>query len=146
MTSHAPEGYSSVCVVLVVEGVEKQIEFLENVFDAEVKKQIREGDGTIRYAEARIGDSIIMLERAGVEQPASRSTSQVWVKDVEAVYQRAVQEGAESVDKPPALSLGRPQAVIRDPQGNTWRIAQASKKLSSRQVEKLLTDQRRSRL
>jgi len=59
--NRAPEGYNSVSPYLMVDDIEEEVEFLRVVFQAEVKELQRNADGQIWHAEARIGDTIVML-------------------------------------------------------------------------------------
>jgi PhnB protein len=63
-----PEGYHSVTPYLIVEGVERLIEFLKRAFDAKEILRTTGGAGGI-HAEVRIGDSVVMME---MPDPASR--------------------------------------------------------------------------
>jgi uncharacterized glyoxalase superfamily protein PhnB len=146
MTSSAPPGHSSVSPYLVVEDIEKELAFLSDVFGAEIKEALRNDSGEIWHAEARFGESVVMLGRASKEHPAFASMLYVWVPDVDAAYQGALKNGAQSVAEPANQFYGNREAGVRDPQGNTWWIAREIEKLSNAEVERRLAKQRRERL
>lgn len=146
MKTGAPEGYGSVSIFLVLTDVEKELEFLSMVFDAQALNRVRGPDGSLRYAEARLGDSIIMMDKVHTGHPATKSRMHVWTDDVDALFERAVQHGASIVEEPRDQTHGNREAAIEDGQGNIWGIAERLKKLSNQEVERLLTAQRRKRL
>ena len=57
--------------------------------------------GGIGHAEIKIGDSMLMIAEASDEWQATQTFLYFYVKDVDAVYQKALAAGAETV-KPPA--------------------------------------------
>jgi len=146
MKGATPKGYNSVSPYLVVDDVDKELEFIETVFAAEIREQQRNAEGKVSHGEARLGESIIMVRRASKELPAAAGSLHVWVEDVEATFRSALEHGAESVFAPQDRAYGNREAGIRDPQGNIWWIANAVRKLSSREIERKLAAQRRERL
>jgi PhnB protein len=76
------------------------------------------------HIEARIGDSMIVLETGG--PPASDATVgsiYVYVPDVDAAYRRALDLGAESVVAPKDQPYNERNAGVRDSLGNVWWIS-----------------------
>jgi uncharacterized glyoxalase superfamily protein PhnB len=109
-----PDGYHTVTPCLIVEGASLLIEFLKEAFDAQ---------GSIMHAEVRIGDSVVMLSDAmGVGKPMPTALY-LYVNDVDATYQRALQAGATSVMEPATQCYGNRLGRVKDPAGNYWSIA-----------------------
>ena len=146
MSRGTPEGNSTVSPYLIVASVEKELEFLQAVFGAETQKQLHNTRGDIWHAEARIGDTIVMLERARKASPASPSMLYMWTDDVDAAYTRALQNAGASVQAPEDQFYGNREAGIRDPHGNTWWIAHELAKLSNEEIERRLAEQRRQKM
>ena len=76
------------------------------------------------HIEARIGDSVIVLETG--DPPDADGTAgsiYVYVADVDAVYRRALERGATSIAAPQDKPYQERQAGVRDTFGNTWWIA-----------------------
>jgi PhnB protein len=146
MRPSAPKGYSSVSPYLVVDEVEKELAFLQAVFDAQIKQRLRNDSGDVWHGEAEIGGSTVMLGRASKEHPAFPSMVYVWVEDVDAAYQVALKNGAQSVSEPADQFYGNREAGVRDLQGNTWWIAREIGRLSNAEVERRLAKQRRDRM
>ena len=136
--SHAPEGYSSVCPYLMVESVEKQLDFLKVVFNAEISEQLKLSDGSIQHGEISLGDTVIMMGKARPEWPASYGANYVFVDNVDEVYKRALLHGASSLMAPADRYYGYREGGIKDPQGNTWWIAQVIEKLSEEEMQRRL--------
>ena len=56
-----PFGLHTITPYLIVEGVSPLIQFLQRVFDAELRGDPHyRKDGTIKHAEVQIGDSVVM--------------------------------------------------------------------------------------
>jgi len=70
----------------------------------------------------RIGDSIIMVSGAGPRE-ATRSFLHLYVEDADAAYERALKNGATSLERPTDMPYGDRRAMITDPCGNNWQIA-----------------------
>ena len=119
-----PEGYSSVSVYLVVDGAQRVIDFLKKTFDATELRRYDMPDGSIMDAEVRIDDTVVMIADGGGAWPAFPSWLHVYVQDVDATYQRALDAGGVSVQAPERKE-GDPdrRGGIKDPGGNTWWIA-----------------------
>jgi PhnB protein len=47
----------------------------------------------------------------------------VYVDDVDAIYRRAIDAGATSVEKPLDLPYGDRRGMVKDAWGNLWQIA-----------------------
>ena len=75
-----PEGYSSVCPYLVVDGAQRLIDFLTKTFDATELRRYNMPDGSIMHAEVRIDDTVVMIADSGGEWPAFPSWLHVYVK------------------------------------------------------------------
>jgi len=143
-TNHpAPEGYSTVCPYLMVESVEEQLEFLKQVFDAEIVENLKQADGYVAHGEARIGNAVIMMGRAQPKFPARVSMNYVYVDDVDAMYARALQQGATSIMEPGDRYYGYRECGLEDAQGNQWWMAQVVEQLSMEELEKRTFTQRR---
>lgn len=120
----APPGYSTVCPYLMVHSVEKQLEFLEQVFGAQVTERKKQPDGAVMHGEARIGDTLIMVGKARDSYPPQPSMNYVFVADVDLVYQKALDNGAISLMAPTDQAYGNRDAGVKDSQGNQWWMAQ----------------------
>ena len=120
--SHKPAGHNAVSPYLLVSNVARTLAFLRATFDAvELYKQALP-DGTIRHAEVRIDDSVVMMgERPDGRDPV-RCSTHVYVPDVDAAYDRALAAGATSISEPKDQPYGDRSAGVRDDEDNIWWI------------------------
>ena len=93
---YKPQGYTDVSPYMMVADVELTLRFVETVLKGERLRVFHHGDGKVMHAEARIGDSIIMMGEVAGEPPAHLH---VYLEDVEAVFRRALDFGAELVQE-----------------------------------------------
>lgn len=112
---------SSITPYLTVASPEKLVEFAKHTFGAvEVFRTIGSAGGL--HIEVTIGDSRLMIGGyAGVEE--ALTALHLYVPDADAVYRRAIEAGAISVEEPVDQFYGDREAGIKDPTGNVWWIA-----------------------
>jgi PhnB protein len=146
MKSGAGEGGVAVIPVLVVEDVEEEATFLQAVFQAKIGMLIHNAQGELQHAEASLGDSVLILERASPALPATRCAMRISIKNEHAVLQAALQNGGESVRVPSSGPGRQAEAAVGDPEGNIWWIVPADRKPSNEEVRRRLIEQRRERL
>ncbi|MEM6429628.1 MAG: VOC family protein [Deinococcota bacterium] len=121
--SFKPQGYASVSAYIMVDGAQQVIDFLTDVFDAKQLRRFDAPDGSVTHVEVQIDDTVVMFSDASQDVPAFPVWLHVYVPDVDATYQRALDTGAPSV-KPPDQQDGIDRrAAVKDPAGNTWWIA-----------------------
>jgi len=119
-----PDGYHSVNPYIVVEGVERLIRFLGDVFGGiECGKREVSAEGAVEHAEVRIGDSIVMLSEASAAYPARPCVHFTYVQDVDAVFDRAVAAGASPILTPAEQIWGDRVGGFHDPSDNRWWVA-----------------------
>lgn len=75
-----------------------------------------------RPTELVIGDSVVMIGPI-LERDPFPAFLCVYVSDVEETYRRAVNAGAETVEKPFDTPYGIGGQMVRDPFGNFYQIA-----------------------
>ncbi|HMD71346.1 MAG TPA: VOC family protein [Bryobacteraceae bacterium] len=131
-----PEGAHTVTPYLVVEGIPKLMDFLKPAFGAQEVFRMARPDGGIMHAEVKIGDSMIMMGQAMGEWKAKPCSLYLYVEDVDAVYQRAIQAGATSVREPSDQFYGDRTGGVIDPCGNYWGIATHVEDVSQDEVER----------
>lgn len=120
--SHKPAGHDAVSPYLLVASVADALAFLKSTFEAtELYKQALP-DGTVKHAEVRIDDSVVMLgERPDGREPV-RCSTHVYVPDVDAAYRRALAAGATPISEPKDQPYGDRSCGVRDADGNIWWI------------------------
>ncbi len=136
-----PEGYHTITPYLVGQGVAQLIDFLKQAFHAEEIYRMAQSDGTVTHAEVKIGDSIIMMGEAGEEHPPLPAMLHLYVDDVDAVYNRAVQAGAASLREPENQFYGDRTGGVQDSSGNQWWIATHIEDVSPEELARRAADQ-----
>ena len=121
--SYIPEGLRNVNVYLHPLRAEPVIGFLKRAFGAVELEKYATPDGVIPHAKIRIGDSVLeMGEAHGPYQPMP-TMFHLYVPDVDALYQRAINAGATSMSEPADQPYGDRTAGVKDAFGNQWYIA-----------------------
>lgn len=126
-TKPRPAGYHTLTPGLFVEGGVAALDFYERAFGAEVVRKAVVDDKVL-IAELRIGESMFQVSDAlpglGVAAPdGSRGDSAailIWTEDVDGMHARAVDAGAEVVNRPETRFHGFRSGAVRDPFGHRW--------------------------
>tara|TARA_R110002095_G_scaffold18567_2_gene21392 strand:- start:5232 stop:5684 length:453 start_codon:yes stop_codon:yes gene_type:complete len=130
---YIPKGYHTVTPYLLVEGAPELMEFLKTVFEATVIL-ISHHDDKIGHAVMQVGDSVIELADACEEWGVTSAAIHIYVPDVDATYQNALQAGATSLREPADLFYGERGASVKDPFGIQWHIAAQIEELSTEEI------------
>lgn len=118
-----PAGYHSVTPYLVVRGVDRLIDFMQQAFGAVEKERHTRPDGVVMHAELKVGDSIVMMGEAPEPSVAAPGHLYLYVEDVDRTYRRALDAGGTSVREPADQFYGDRSGGVKDPSGNTWWIS-----------------------
>jgi PhnB protein len=126
-----PDGYPQVIPYLCVDGASAAIEFYVKVFGATERMRMPGPDGKVGHAELEIGDGLIMLADEhpdiGVLSPRTIGgtpvTISIYVEDVDAVFERAVNEGATALRAVENQFYGDRSGQLEDPFGHKWSVA-----------------------
>lgn len=126
-----PDDYPHVSAYLCVDGADAAIDFYSKVFGATERMRMPAPDGKIGHAEVQIGDSVVMLSDEWPDQGAqspktfggSPVTMSVYVEDVDATFQRALDEGAKEVRPVEDQFYGDRLGQFEDPFGHRWAVA-----------------------
>ena len=142
-----PKGYHTLTPYLNIKDAAKAIEFYKKAFGAKVVGKIYMPDGsTIAHAEIEIGDSKIMLaeenEQWGNLSPQTIGGSAVtlclYVEDVDAVFARALQEGAKPIGEMVVKDqfYGDRAGSLTDPFGHKWSVMTHKEDVSFEELQK----------
>jgi len=126
-----PKGYRTLSPFLAVEDAAAAIDFYIRAFGARERMRMPGPEGTIAHAELELGDSVLMLS-----DPFPQSTSKppkdlggvsgglfMYVEDVDAVMQQAVDAGATVTMPAEDMFWGDRFGSVTDPFGHQWQIA-----------------------
>ena len=121
---YKPDGYNSVSPYYVVDGAQKLIDLLKFVFDAEELRRYDLLDGKIMHAEIRIDDSVIMLADSSDKYPPNNTLIHVYVPDVHATFEKAVEAGFKIIARPCSKDDDPDtRGSLKDFQGNIWSVS-----------------------
>ena len=138
-----PSGYPRVTPYLSVNGGAAAIEFYSQVFGAAERMRMPGPGDTIGHAELQLGDSVIMLADEAVDigfrSPKTLGGSpviiSVYVDDVDAVVERAVQAGATLLRPVEDQFYGDRSGQFEDPFGHRWSVASHVEDVSPEEME-----------
>jgi PhnB protein len=139
-----PNGYHSVTPYLFVKGAASAIDYYKSVFGATERMRMPGPKGQIMHAELQIGDSTIMLAdevpQMGVRSPltvgGASSSLHIYVEDVDAIAQKAVDSGGKLVRPVADMFYGDRTGTIIDPFGHMWSIATHIEDVSPEEMQK----------
>lgn len=125
-----PAGFHAITPYLSVTDADAAIKFYKQIFGAEEVGRITMGGDTVGHAELQIGDSKLMLAQEmpdwGNKSPQTLGGSPVtialYVADVDATYQRALDAGATVVEAVKDQFYGDRAGSLTDPFGHKWHL------------------------
>jgi PhnB protein len=135
MLNPIPKGFGTVTPFLKVADAAKQIEFLQKAFAAQITFRMNGPDGSLIHAEAKIGDSMVMIGQAPPGQEM-RSMINLYVPDTDASYHSAIAAGATSIREPADQFYGDRSGGVRDICGNEWWMATHIEDVSKEEMER----------
>ncbi len=141
-----PDGYTSVTPYLIIEGAAKAIEFYKTVFCATERMRLPTPEGKVGHAEIEIGGSVVMLAdecpERGAKSPQTFGGTPVclhlYVEDVDAVFAKAVANGAKQVRPVEKQFYGDSSGMFSDPFGHSWNVATHVEDVSPEELQKRL--------
>ena len=139
-----PEGNHAITPYLTVKDAQAAIQFYQRVFAAKEVGRITMPGGVVGHAELQIGDSRIMLAEEmpqwSNKSPATLGGSSVgialYVADVDAVFQRALDAGSTVIEPVKDQLWGDRSGTLHDPFGHKWHILTHIEKVSFAEMQK----------
>jgi PhnB protein len=125
-----PDGYTTLSISLAVDDAARAIDFYQRAFGAKERFRMDAPGGKVGHAELEVGDSVVM-----VADPFPMATSKppsqlggttcvvfMYVEDVDATVQRAVEAGATVTRPVEDMFWGDRTGEVADPFGHQWMI------------------------
>jgi PhnB protein len=142
-----PDGFHSVTPYLFVRTAPLAIDFYKKVFGAAELVRMPGPNGRIMHAELRIGDSIVMLAdenpQTGMMSPQTvggfSAGLHVYVENVDAVVQKAVESGAKPLRPIKDQFYGDRSGSVLDPFGHMWSVATHIEDVSPEEMKKRMS-------
>ncbi len=128
----APEGMHTITPHIVVSDATAATDWYRQVLGAEERSRIEVPGGKLMQVELWFGDSAVMLadefRELGVLSPLSvggtATVLHLYTNDVDALWKRAVDAGAEVRQPLQDVFWGERYGQITDPFGHRWGLAQ----------------------
>jgi PhnB protein len=150
ITNGRPDGYTTLTPFLVCSPAADAIAFYEAVFGATVVSRMDGPDGSVMHAELDLGLGRLQLSdpndeyglvapTAAAEDTVSGSTC-IYVADVDAVFEKAVERGATVREKPSTFVTGDRFASIYDPFGHRWAVMTRVEDISPEEAQRRLDE------
>jgi PhnB protein len=144
MAEPIPDNYPRLTPYLIVDGAAEAINFYTGILGATERGRIPGPQGKVGHAELTLGDSMVMLadEHPDVGAIGPKGvggtpvTIHVYVEDVDAVHQAALDAGATEQRAPADQFYGDRISQIEDPFGHRWSIATHIEDVSPEEMEK----------
>lgn len=143
--SAVPEGYHTVTPFLVVDNADELIDFIKKAFHGEVESVYRQDDNKIVNANVKIGDSAIMIADAMGEMEPELAMLYLYVDDVDAVYQSALDANGESLREIRDEFYGDRAGAVKDRWGNKWWIATHKEDIDEKELARRSKEAARKR-
>ncbi len=148
MADPIPDNYPQVSPYLHVDGAAEAIDFYVNVLGAKERMRMPAPEGKIGHAELTIGDALVMLADEfpdmGARGPKSVGgtpvTIHVYVEDVDATFQAALDAGASSLREPEDRFYGDRGGEFEDPFGHRWSVATHVEDVSPEDMEQRMSE------
>jgi PhnB protein len=126
-----PDGYPRVIPSLVIDGASAAIEFYGAVLGTSVRMRMESPGGKVGHAELQLGDSVLMVSDEfpdmGFVGPKTVGgtpvTISVYIEDVDAAFQRALDAGATELRPVENQFYGDRSGQFEDPFGHRWNVA-----------------------
>ncbi len=145
--SPIPPGFRTVTPHMVIKNAGEAMDFYVKAFGAtEISRFEVPGMGLLAHGLLQIGDSFVMVADEfppdfGCPDALSPTTAKgttfaihIYTEDVDAVYQRALDAGCESIFEPMDAFWGDRYGQVRDPYGHHWGMATHIKDMTGEEM------------
>jgi PhnB protein len=132
-----PEGFHTVTPYLIVSNAQGLLDFIVDGLGGKVEFSMKQDDGKITHATARIGESVIMVSDLMKDTKPTISMLYLYVEDVDRLYARALKvKGTKVTREVKDEFYGDRSGCITDAWGNHWWIATHVENVSEAELEK----------
>ncbi|MDD4991578.1 MAG: VOC family protein [Paludibacter sp.] len=144
-TSHVYPGAATLSAYITIKGCSEAIEFYKKAFGAKEIGRLLMPDGSIAHAEIEIEGSLLMMADENLEWGnkgpltigGNPMTFGLYVKDVDAAFQKAVDAGGTVAMPIADMFYGDRVGQVMDPFGYKWMIGTHVKDVSYEEMQKI---------
>jgi PhnB protein len=138
--SPIPDGYHTITPQLTLDNAAQTIDWYKKALGADEISRSVGPDGKIMHAELKIGDSRFMLNdvmmgKGPKDLGGSATSFWVYVKDADALFNRAVGAGGKVQMAIVDQFWGDRAGAFTDPEGFTWWIASRKEDLTPAELQ-----------
>jgi PhnB protein len=136
-----PEGWFALTPQMFVTDVDAAVTFYGAALGAQPVMSMPGPDGQTMHAEIKIGDSLVMVERASDEMKTPKTLGGsaanlfVYVPDVDAAFATATAAGATVVAPVADQFWGDRTGTVTDPDGHLWTLGTHTEDLTPEQIQ-----------
>lgn len=143
-TSHIYPGAHSLNAYITIKGASEAIEFYKKAFGATERARLLMPNGLIGHAEIDIEGSLLMMADENIEW-GNKSPQTIggnpmsfglYVKDVDAIFQKAIEAGAKVVMPVKDEFYGDRVGQVMDPFGYKWMITTHKEDVSFEEMQR----------
>lgn len=133
-----PKGFHTITANIIADDAEGAVAFLKRAFGFTESYRLTMMDGKIAHCELRLGDSVVNLGSAMEGWPARGVVAQIYVENSDALFERAVEAGAQIVMPMTDMFFGSREGRLSDPFGSIWTVATLKKEVSPKDMQRML--------
>jgi PhnB protein len=145
--SYIAQGYTAVIPALCFQGASAAIDWYKKIFNAKEKLRMENPDKTIAHAEIVIDDCPLMISEEYPQYNSSPKTLGgnsinlcIYVPDVDAVIQNAVDNGANLIMPAEDQFYGDRSGRFEDPFGYRWIVSTHVRDVSEEEMKKAMEE------
>ena len=116
-----PTQYQTVIPYLIINDALNFLDFMQNLFGAEIVSKQMHNETTLMHAELKVGNATIMCGAANAEWQPLNSSLFIYVDDADTSYAKALELGCTSIMELSNQNYGR-TCGVKDAYGNIWWI------------------------
>jgi len=127
--TYKPDGHQDAIANLTFKDSEAAVALYEKALGATNVQVMKADNGWVMHGEFRLGDSVLFFNDEADFVPRKAPTGPtsiamyLYVKDVDAAYKMATQNGMTSVYEPTTMFWGDRTAVLADPFHYVWTLS-----------------------
>lgn len=123
----------------VLEDCAGAIEWYKKVLGGKQRLRLDMPGGKVAHCEIGFGDAVLMMASAMPPQwPANAAKLGLYVRNCDAIYEKALAAGARSLQEPADQFYGDRSARFVDPFGNEWTAMTHIRDVSAREMKKAM--------
>jgi PhnB protein len=133
------KGYPVLSSVTVLDECARAIDWYKKVLGARQRLRLDMPGGTVAHCELGFGDAVLMMGSPMPPQfPPKKACLGIYVKDCDAIFQKALSAGARSLLEPADQFYGDRSGRFEDPFGNEWIVTTHIKDVSEKEMKKAM--------